>query len=93
MKLLYVTPSHKLNKKYMAIFMIDDNLKITHFGDDRYEDFTMHRDTKRKQRYINRHQHENWDNPTSAGTLSRFLLWNKSTLIESIKDFKKRFNL
>jgi len=89
--LFYIIPSHLKYKKFMAIFM---NGKIVHFGDNRYEDFTIHHDENRKQRYLNRHiRNENWDDPYSAGSLSRFLLWNKSTLIESIKDFKKRFNL
>jgi hypothetical protein len=29
----------------------------------------------------------------SAGALSRWLLWNKPTLKESLEDFKNKFNL
>jgi hypothetical protein len=57
-------------------------------------DFTKHGDEERKERYIKRHKvNENWDDPKSAGALSRFVLWNKPTLSASIRDYKSRFNL
>ena len=78
-------------KKYMAIF---DDGDITHFGDNRYEDYTTHKDNKRKTLYLNRHKkNENWNNYKSAGSLSRYLLWNLPTLKSSINDYKRRFNL
>jgi hypothetical protein len=47
---------------------------------------------KKKDAYIARHKvNENWNEPTSAGALARFILWNKKTLNESISDFKRRF--
>jgi len=36
---------------------------------------------------------ENWNNYMSAGSLSRYILWNKPTLKASIADYKKKFNL
>jgi hypothetical protein len=87
-------------KKYDAFFSDDEgNYKKVSFGAIRpngepYEDLTMHGDEKRKQRYIKRHQkNEDFENFLTSGSLSRYLLWNKRTLAESIKDFKKRFNL
>ena len=48
----------------------------------------------RKRRYMSRHKkRENWNNYMSAGSLSRYILWNKPTLEASIKDYKKRFKL
>jgi len=48
---------------------------------------------------MNRHKaRENWQNPMSAGSLSRYILWNKPTLRASIADYKtdlifsKKFN-
>ena len=59
-----------------------------------YSDFTHHKNEERKKRYIERHQHnENWNDPMTPGSLSRFILWNKTSLQESINDFKARFNL
>ena len=47
-----------------------------------------------KDAYLKRHSvNENWDDFTSAGSLSRYILWNKTSVESSIKDFKKKFNL
>jgi len=36
---------------------------------------------------------ENWNDPTSAGALSRWILWNKPSFKGSVADFKKRFGV
>ena len=57
-------------------------------------DFTKHNDEDRKKRYLNRHRkNENWEKYMTAGSLSRYILWNKKTLKASIEDYIKRFNL
>ena len=90
-KLLSVTKSDRAGKKYVAKF--DDGTQ-THFGAAGYEDFTMHKDEQRKQRYLDRHRkNENWGDYKSAGSLARYILWNKPNLSESIADYKRRFNL
>jgi len=62
------------------------------FGRQGYSDFTKHKDEARKQRYLDRHKaNENWNKPDTAGALSRWILWNKPTLRESIQDYKQRF--
>ena len=69
-------------------------VKTTHFGAAGMSDYTKHKDKARKQRYLNRHKaNENWSDYKSAGSLSRYILWNKPTLTESKADYKKRFNL
>ena len=67
-----------------------------HFGDSRYEDFTSHKDEKRKSNYLSRHaKRENWTKSgiNTAGFWSRWILWNKPTLHKSIEDIEKRFNI
>jgi type III secretory pathway component EscR len=92
-----IKKSTNQKKKYMAIFYDKDNKKVktTHFGATGYSDFTKHKDEKRKERYIKRHQknNQNWNDYTSAGSLSRYILWNKVSLIKSIKDYKRKFRL
>lgn len=78
----------------MAIFENCKNWrkKITHFGSAGADDFTTHHDSERKKRYLDRHRkNENWNDPTSAGCLSKNILWNKPTLRASIADYKRRF--
>ena len=90
-----IKKSTKKDKKFMAIFTDDKGKKITtHFGAAGMSDFTKNKDPKRKKLYLDRHRkRENWDNYLSAGSLSRWILWNKPTLKASIADYKKRFKL
>lgn len=91
LRLLAIRDSDRINKKYKAIF---NDGTVVHFGARGYEDYTMHRDEDRKNLYLKRHRkNENWNNPKTAGALSRFLLWNKPTLRESLNDYKRRFNV
>ena len=95
-KLISIKPSTRDTKKKMAIFEHRGTRrrKTVHFGQKGASDFTKHKDTERKQRYLSRHKkRENWNNPLSAGSLSRYILWNKPTLTASIADFKKKFKL
>ena len=81
--------STRAAKKYMVVF--PDGTK-THFGAKGFSDFTKHRDNARKQRYIARHSAtQDWTDPKAAGTLARFVLWNKPTVKASFNDYLRRF--
>tara|TARA_R110000803_G_scaffold18776_3_gene49813 strand:+ start:474 stop:764 length:291 start_codon:yes stop_codon:yes gene_type:complete len=91
-----ITPSLRKDKKMMAIFYDDKNKKVktVHFGNRGSSDFTINKDDERKKRYLDRHRkRENWNNYMTAGSLSRFVLWNLPTQKASIADYKKRFKL
>ena len=92
---LEISESENPKKKYKAIFTkYDGKTNTIHFGAKGYEDYTQHGDKKRKQLYLNRHRkNEDWSNPKTAGALSRWILWNKPTLEESIQDYIKRFHM
>ena len=86
-----ISPSKNKNKKFMA--EIDGKKKI-HFGDSRYEDYTMHKDPKRKENYINRHaKNEDWNksNIASAGFMSRYVLWEKPTIKGAIDNLNSKY--
>lgn len=90
-----IKKSTKPEKKLMAIFTMDNGrTRTTHFGASGMDDYTKTRDKEQKQRYLKRHRrNENWNNPLSAGALSRWILWNKETRGASVTAYKKRFNL
>ena len=91
-----IKPSTKSEKKKMAVFYNKNGKKVktTHFGAAGMSDYTKHKDPERKQRYLNRHKkRENWNDFTSAGSLSRYILWGEPTLKASIEKYKKRFKL
>ena len=88
--------STREDKKYMAIFYDDNRKKIktTHFGSAGMSDYLHHKSEERKYLYLNRHRkNENWDDFYTAGALSKWILWNKTTISSSIADYMKRFNL
>jgi hypothetical protein len=78
--------------KYIAEF--DNPYQLVKFGAFGYEDYTQHGDPYRKKLYLNRHRkRENWNDPRTAGALSRWILWNKPNLQDSIADYIRRFNM
>lgn len=78
--------------KYVAEF--DNPHKVVPFGALGYEDYTQHNDIRRKKLYLIRHRkNEDWTNPRTAGALSRWILWNKTSLDDSIDDYIERFNM
>jgi len=84
--------STKPEKKYMV--KVDG--RTIHFGQAGASDYTINKDIKRKDLYIDRHQpREDWSKSgiKTAGFYSRWLLWNKPTLSASIKDLENRFNV
>lgn len=100
-KLIFIKPSTNKDKKLMAKFELNNGKnKTVHFGAKGYMDFTLYsknnkqKAEEKKANYIKRHKvNEDWNDPSSPGALSRFILWNLPTVEASIKDFKNRFKL
>jgi hypothetical protein len=99
-----IEKSHLSNYKYVATFCLCPNgegdckkpqKKEIHFGASGYKDYTLGASDGERQAYRARHRvNENWDNPLSAGALSRYILWGDSRSVqENIKAFKKKFNV
>jgi hypothetical protein len=96
MKLLSVGPSTKADKKLMAKFETDTGrIKHVHFGAKGMDDYTKTHDREQRTRYRTRHaKNENWNDPTTPGALSRWILWGDSTsLQQNISSYKSRFHL
>ena len=97
-----ISRSSNPEKKLMAIFYDDEGkkMKTTHFGQRGASDYTKHGEKERMERYLERHgggtttsTKEDWKDPTTAGALSRWILWNKPSLKASFDDYKSRFGL
>lgn len=70
-------------------------LKTVKFGAAGYGDYTLGTTDEQKFNYIARHKaREDWTKAgyCSAGFWSRWVLWNKRTINESIKDINQRFD-
>ena len=97
-----IKKSTKSKKKLMATFFKDNKkIKTVHFGSAPNKDFTIYSKeldkegaNKKKEAYIKRHQvREDFNKFMTAGSLSRWILWNKTTVESSIRDYLKRFKL
>jgi len=87
------------NKYEVRIFKLNDNKLIplgkVKFGASGYGDYTLGTSDIQKRSYIARHKNnEDWTKTGyfKAGFWSRWILWNKRTIQESIDDIEKRFS-
>ena len=91
MEVVITKSKNSSKKKYDARI---DGTKTVSFGEKGASDFTKHKNTYRKERYIDRHKkNEDWNKSgaKAAGFYSKHVLWNKPTLKESVDDINKRF--
>ena len=84
--------------KYIATFMLDSgNTKKVRFGAAGYKDYTSFPVEIREERralYLKRHkEREEWSRPDTPGALSRWVLWEHTSLRDAIRGFKKRFGI
>ncbi len=93
MPYLEIKKSNVKNKKWTAVFYDCNKKKVktVHFGDNRYEDYTQHKNEIRKNAYLNRHRNENWNDFMTAGSLSRWILWEYESFDKAVEAFRKRF--
>ena len=92
--LIKIVKSDKSDKKLMATFEINGRKKVIHFGAKGMSDMNKHHDINRRNRYIFRHHKDlKTNDPSRAGYLSMFVLWNKSSLNLSIRDYRRRLGI
>lgn len=78
-------------KKYEITFLKNGKKYVRKFGAAGMSDFTIHKDKKRRERYISRHKKDlKSKDPMKPGYLSMFILWNKPSLRASLADYKRR---
>jgi Family of unknown function (DUF5754) len=67
----------------------------TRFGAVGMDDYTITHNKQQRQRYISRHRNnEDWNNPKTAGALSRYILWGDSTsILANQRSFEQRFRV
>jgi hypothetical protein len=104
MKLEKIEKAHNGTHKYVATFCLCPNgkggclkpqKKEVYFGAKGYNDYTLGATDGQRMAYIARHKvNENFEDPLTAGSLSRYILWGDSRNIdENVASFKKRFDV
>lgn len=85
----------KSKRKYKRYAVTTPQGKTIHFG-SKDSNYTLHKDKERKARYIARHRkNENWcvSGINTSGFWAHWILWNKPSLSQSIKNTEKRFKI
>ena len=83
-KELYKPFKSTAKNKKMSVYVLKDGVKtLIHFGDSRYEDFTQHKDEKRRKAYLSRAKgikdkagNLTWRDKNSSNYWSVKTLWN-----------------
>ena len=86
-----LTKSSRKNKKFKVKVFSPAHTKIIHFGAKGYEDYTVHKDEKRKELYYKRHKVNN--DPFTAQFWANNLLWNKMTIEDSKKYIENKYHI
>jgi len=77
---MLIQKSTRKGKRFMATYA---NGKVVHFGQEGGSTYIDHGDKVKRAAYLARHKkNENWSDPYSAGSLSRYLLWGDSTSLD-----------
>lgn len=87
------TPSSS-TKKYIAVFENKEGKKKeVQFGLKTGSQYPIHKNLQTRNAYISRHWKDlDTQDPTKAGFLSLYILWNKPNLNDSLTDYKRRYN-
>ena len=87
---MLIEKSTRKGKRFMATY---PNGKVIHFGLDGGKTYIDEGNKMKREAYLARHQkRENWNDPFTAGSLSRYLLWGDTTSLEANHQaFMKKF--
>ena len=87
---MLIEPSTRKGKRFQATYL---NGKVVHFGQAGGSTYIDEGNVLKRDGYLARHKkNENWNDPFSAGSLSRYLLWGDSTDLETNHQaFMKKF--
>ena len=102
---LFKLPAGQKHKYLVRIHTKNGKKKTVKFGENGSEDFTIHKDRRRRLLYLDRHGRdkpsfskstkENWgqDGIYTAGYWSRWLLWEKPSIGQAIRFMRDKKNI
>lgn len=83
---LTLYPSKVRGKRYTIYVPRGNRVVKIDFGSSDHDNYTIHKDSERKRLYQIRHKNDHINDPYSAGFWSWWVLWNKPSLQDSLKD-------
>lgn len=102
MRLVRVARSPAPGKKLRATFVRDGRTLTRDFGASGHGDFTRYwarspaLARRKRLQYLARHGAsgtERWQDPTTPGSLARYILWEKPTVAQGVAAFRRRFRV
>ena len=94
MKLLSIVRSPIAGKKWRANFLHNETAFHTDFGATGYQDYTQSGDPERARLYKLRHRKDlDTKNPTKAGYLSWYILWDGPNFDQNVRRYKNKFGM
>ena len=85
-------PSTTRSKRFTAVFA--DGRKVS-FGQPGATTYADGASEAKRRSYLARHNpavtREDWENPYSAGSLSRWILWSEPSVIAGLRAYRRRF--
>ena len=87
---IVIQESTRKGKKFQAT----NGQKTVHFGDSNYQDFTQHKDEKRKKNYLSRHGKEDHtiSNALSPAFLARHVLWSEKSVPQAVRKLNQKYS-
>ena len=86
-----ISVSNLPTKRFVAIF---NNGTRVHFGQPGGFTYADGASEQTRLAYIARHKvGENWNDPYTAGALSRFILWEHRSIKTAVQEFNKKFKI
>ena len=90
---MQIANSNRKGKRFVATFKTGERV---HFGASGASTYIDHGDKNKRAAYLARHGggNEDWNDPYTPGSLSRWILWGDYTSIDgNIAAFKRKFNV
>lgn len=79
-------PSNIKGKRYTVYVPKGNRLMKIDFGSSEHENYTIHKDKERRRLYRIRHHKDHLDSPYHAGFWAYYVLWNKPSIQESMRE-------
>jgi len=83
-------------RDYYKLAVMTPQGDFIHFGGKYAEDYTIHKDDKRKKDFLSRHspkERRQWADPSTAAFWTRWLLYNLPTIGESVANIEQTFGI
>ena len=93
MEFISLERSPRKNKRFVFEYKDGDKIKKIHFGYENGSTYIDNKDITKRKNYLARHRvREDW-NVINPASLSRWLLWDTTSLKENLENYLDKFKI